>query len=151
MYVCMYTRSPSQDFRLFGPRPWKILATSNETKRFLSNPDPGEKLVRGNLVMETGCICMCITYIYIYIYICIHISDNRNSAFPHEAPTISACTAISLRRWCVACCVFSTLAVVYLVSFYIYHIRACYSLQYKLIKLIKSDFWGWGLSMWPLL
>ena len=22
-----YTRSPSQDFRLFGPRPWKILAT----------------------------------------------------------------------------------------------------------------------------
>ena len=23
----MYTRSPSQDFRLFGPRPWKILAT----------------------------------------------------------------------------------------------------------------------------
>ena len=24
-------------------------------KRFLSNPDPGEKFVRGNLVMETGC------------------------------------------------------------------------------------------------
>ena len=22
------TRSPSQDFRLFGPRPWKILATA---------------------------------------------------------------------------------------------------------------------------
>ena len=23
-----YTRSPSQDSRLFGPRPWKILATT---------------------------------------------------------------------------------------------------------------------------
>ena len=25
-----YTRSPSQDFRLFGPRPWKILTTAYE-------------------------------------------------------------------------------------------------------------------------
>ena len=53
-----YTRSPSQDFRLFGPRPWNILATTyeqNEKKRFLSNPDPGENLVSGNLVMENGC------------------------------------------------------------------------------------------------
>ena len=25
-----YTRSPSQDFRLFGPSPWKILATTYE-------------------------------------------------------------------------------------------------------------------------
>ena len=50
-----YTRSPSQDFRLFGPRPWKVLAATYEKKRFLSNPDPGENLVRGNLVMETGC------------------------------------------------------------------------------------------------
>ena len=50
-----YTRSPSQDFRLFGPRPWNILATTHETQRFLSNPDPGENLVSGNLVMETGC------------------------------------------------------------------------------------------------
>ena len=25
-------------------------------KRFLSNPDPGENLVSGNLVMETGCV-----------------------------------------------------------------------------------------------
>ena len=25
--LSMCTRSPSQDFRLFGPRPWKILAT----------------------------------------------------------------------------------------------------------------------------
>ena len=51
----IYTRSPSQDFRLFGPRPWNILATTYE-KRFLSNPDPGENLVSGNLVMETGCM-----------------------------------------------------------------------------------------------
>ena len=26
-----YTRSPSKDFRLFGPRPWKVLATTYET------------------------------------------------------------------------------------------------------------------------
>ena len=56
IYICIYTRSPSQDFRLFGPRPWNILATTYENKRFLSNPDPGENLVSGNLVMETGCI-----------------------------------------------------------------------------------------------
>ena len=49
-----YTRSPSLDFRLFGPRPWKILATTYEKKRFLSNPDPCKNLVSGNLVMETG-------------------------------------------------------------------------------------------------
>ena len=49
-----YTRSPLQDSRLFGPRPWKILAATNQ-KRFLSNPGPGENLVSGNLVMETGC------------------------------------------------------------------------------------------------
>ena len=50
-----YTRSPLQGSRLFGPRPWKILAATYETNGFLSNPDPGENLVRGNLVMETGC------------------------------------------------------------------------------------------------
>ena len=50
-----YTRSPSQDFRLFGPRPWKVLATAYETNGFLSNPDPGESLVSGNLAMETRC------------------------------------------------------------------------------------------------
>ena len=52
---CYYTRSPSQDFRIFGPRPWKILATTYERNGFLSNPDPSENLVSGNLVMETGC------------------------------------------------------------------------------------------------
>ena len=51
----MYTRSPLQDSRLFGPRPWKILATTYEKQRFPSNPDPGESLVMENLVMETGC------------------------------------------------------------------------------------------------
>ena len=24
------------------------------------------------------------------------------------------------------------------------------SLQFRLVNLIKSDFWGWGLSVWPL-
>ena len=50
-----YTRSPLQDSRLFGPSPWKILAATNE-KTYLSNPAPGENLVSGNLVMETGCM-----------------------------------------------------------------------------------------------
>ena len=37
------------------------------TNGFLSNADPGESLVRGNLVMETGCI-----YVYMhYIRICV--------------------------------------------------------------------------------
>ena len=52
----MYTRSPSQDSRLFGPRPWKVLAATYETNRFLSNPDPGENLVMENLVMEIGAV-----------------------------------------------------------------------------------------------
>ena len=50
-----HTQSPLQDSRLFGPRPWKILAATYETDGFLSNPDPGENLLSGNLVMETGC------------------------------------------------------------------------------------------------
>ena len=51
----MYTRSPLEDSRLFGPSPWKILAATYEQQRFLSNPAPGEHLLSGNLVMETGC------------------------------------------------------------------------------------------------
>ena len=53
---CTYTQSPLQDSRLFGPRPWKVLATTYETNGFLSNQDPGESLVMENLVMETGCM-----------------------------------------------------------------------------------------------
>ena len=49
------TRSPLQDSRLFGKRPWKILAATYETNGFLSNPDIGENLVSRNLIMETGC------------------------------------------------------------------------------------------------
>ena len=30
----LYTRSPLEDSRLFGPSPWKILATTYETKYF---------------------------------------------------------------------------------------------------------------------
>ena len=30
----VYTRSPLQDSRLFGPSPWKILATSYEQQDF---------------------------------------------------------------------------------------------------------------------
>ena len=54
-----YARSPFEDSRLFGPSPWKILATTYEQKRFLSNPAPGENLLSGNLVMETWCTGVC--------------------------------------------------------------------------------------------
>ena len=50
-----YTRSSLQDSRLFGPSPWKILSHYLWTNGLLSNPAPGENLVSGNLVMETGC------------------------------------------------------------------------------------------------
>ena len=51
-----YTRSPLENSRLFGPSPWKILATTYDKQIFLSNPAPGENLLSGSLVMETGCI-----------------------------------------------------------------------------------------------
>ena len=54
-YNCSYTRSPLEDSRLFGPRPWKILRHYIWTNGFLSNPAPGENLLSGNIVMETGC------------------------------------------------------------------------------------------------
>ena len=50
-----YTRSPLEDSRLFGPSPWKILRHYLCTNGSLSNPAPGENLLSGNLVMETGC------------------------------------------------------------------------------------------------
>ena len=50
-----YTRSPLEDSRLFGPSPWKISSHYLWTNGFLSNPAPGENLLSGNLVMETGC------------------------------------------------------------------------------------------------
>ena len=67
----MYTRSPLEDSRLFGPSPWKVLATNYEQKRFLSNPAPGENLLSGNLVMETGCIIIIIIVLLLY-YCIIH-------------------------------------------------------------------------------
>ena len=83
-----YARSPLEDSRLFGPSPWIILAATNE-KTHLSNPAPGENLLSGNLVMETGGTCTgtevgrrlcrrgrtryCHIYIYIYIHIYVHI------------------------------------------------------------------------------
>ena len=51
-----YTRSQLEDSRLFGPGPWKVLAATNEQK-YPSNPAPGENIVSGNLVLETGCTC----------------------------------------------------------------------------------------------
>ena len=44
-----------EDSRLFGPSPWKVLRHYLWTNGFLSNPAPGENILSGNLVMETGC------------------------------------------------------------------------------------------------
>ena len=48
-YTCVYIILcySYRDSRLFGPSPWKILATTYEHL--------GENLVSGNLVMQTGC------------------------------------------------------------------------------------------------
>ena len=51
-----YTRSPLEASRLFGPGPWKVLRRYLRTNGFLSNPAPGENLLSGNPVMETGCM-----------------------------------------------------------------------------------------------
>ena len=45
------TRFPS-----FRTQPLENLSHYLRKKGFLSNPDPGENLLSGNLVMETGCI-----------------------------------------------------------------------------------------------
>ena len=99
LFCGTYTRSPLEDSRLFGPSPWKILRHYLWTNGFLSNPAPGENLLSGNLVTETGCtygniyvqtshgisplwqyvythlyLYTCIyTHIYIYIYIYTYI------------------------------------------------------------------------------
>ena len=39
----VYTRSPLEDSRLFGPSPWKILATTYEQKRISEQPRPWRK------------------------------------------------------------------------------------------------------------
>ena len=44
------TRFPS-----FRTQTLEDLSVDSVRNRFLSNPDPGESLVSGNLVMETGC------------------------------------------------------------------------------------------------
>ena len=37
------TRSPLEDSRLFGPSPWKILATTYEQKKVPEQPGPWRK------------------------------------------------------------------------------------------------------------
>ena len=48
-------KSLLEDSRLFGSSPWKILRHCLWTNGFLSNSAPGENLLSGDLVMETGC------------------------------------------------------------------------------------------------
>ena len=44
-------------FPSFRTRPLeKVLATTYEQNNFMSNPAPGENIISGNLVMETGCM-----------------------------------------------------------------------------------------------
>ena len=49
-----YTRSPSQDFRLFGPRPWKILATTYEQKDSWATQTLAKILWAGILLWRPG-------------------------------------------------------------------------------------------------
>ena len=43
-------------FPSFRTQPLENLSADSVTNRFLSNPAPGENIISGNLVMETGCI-----------------------------------------------------------------------------------------------
>ena len=51
MYHMYNMRREELDFRLFGPRPWKVLALIEYKNGFLSNPDPGENLVILNCLL----------------------------------------------------------------------------------------------------
>ena len=87
----MYTRSPLEDSRLFGPSPWKILAATNE-KDISEQPSPWRTSSKRESCYEdrvynaavwsgaTGAGVPRIPrsvdvyiYIYIYIYIYVHI------------------------------------------------------------------------------
>ena len=73
-------------FPSFRTQPLEILATTYEKQRFLSNPAPGENLLSGNLVMETGCkgsICHVFT-------VCIRTENKSQTSFsPFGPPEIS--------------------------------------------------------------
>ena len=60
----MYTRSPLEDSRLFGPSPWKILAATGE-KDISEQPSPWRKSSK----RESCYGDREYTHIYIYIYI----------------------------------------------------------------------------------
>ena len=49
-----YTRSPLQDFRLFGPRPWKMLAATNENNDFWATQTLAKILWAGILLWRPG-------------------------------------------------------------------------------------------------
>ena len=77
----LYTRSPLEDSRLFGPSPWKILAAANEQKHIWGTQPLAKILLwrPGACMYACMYVCMCIyiythnIYIYIYTYICIYI------------------------------------------------------------------------------
>ena len=56
------------------PDPGKSQPLPMKNKRFLSNPDPGENLVSGNLVMETGSFVIHYIHYSLYSLHCIHYS-----------------------------------------------------------------------------
>ena len=85
-YIVLYTRSPLQDSRLFGPSPWKILAATYEKQRFLSNPAPGE-----NLVMETGCIILGLPPLSGNLVIPKHIQPFILGLLSNPAPERESC------------------------------------------------------------
>ena len=51
--IPVYTQSPLQDSRLFGPRPWKILAATNE-KKVPEQPRPWRKSCEGESCYGDG-------------------------------------------------------------------------------------------------
>ena len=55
--MCRYSLHPVsvRRFPSFRTQPLENLSRHQRKKTYLSNPAPGENILSGNLVMETGC------------------------------------------------------------------------------------------------
>ena len=83
IYIYIYIQSPLQDSRLFGPRPWKILATTYEQMGSWATQWWRILWWRPGVITLYNLI-MCNIYIYIYIYICIYAEGGGLVALLHE-------------------------------------------------------------------
>ena len=72
VYVCCYTQSPLEDSRLFGPSPWKVLATTYDKKNISEQPSPWRKSCKrescyGDRVYHHGYVVVRLSLIFILL------------------------------------------------------------------------------------